>query len=156
MLATSVVQQINYFDFHPVRLRAVGVADYPNGNLFGSRQCKCTPGARNHSRGLFVLFLYCHSTNSGAVSPLPIVHHHVYIFSPLTSILSQLSSVHTFQPIYPFNIILPSTPLSLSGLYPWHISTNILYAFLIISCVLHIQPISTSLINRPNNIRWRT
>jgi hypothetical protein len=55
------------------------------------------------------------------------------------SILRQINSVHTISYYLRsiFNIILPSTRRSSSNLYLPGFPTDILYALLIISCVLH-------------------
>jgi hypothetical protein len=75
-------------------------------------------------------------------------HEGVHNSSPLDPILSPLNPIHTltnyFYKIH-FNIVPPSV----SGLPKWYpllsFPAEILYAFLIFPCVLHVLPVASFL-----------
>jgi hypothetical protein len=78
------------------------------------------------------------------------VHCRVHKSPPMVPILIQVNSILTFQ-----NIILPSTPGLLSGVFPSGFPPKYLMNFSSWPCVLHSSPSHPPRLEHPNII-WRT
>jgi hypothetical protein len=77
------------------------------------------------------------STNS--VGPDPKIHHRVYKSPQPVTILSQLTALHTPQPVSPRSILIQSSSLCLffqSGIFLSGFPTKTLYIFLLVPCVV--------------------